>query len=354
MKIDEERLADLELVGQTTVRTPVVRLASPAGQGNTVWLKLESAQVVGSFKIRGATYALTRHAEELRRRGVGVVADSGGNHSQALAFAGARLGVPVRIVMASVVPENKKRATRAFGATDGTFHLDTTPADFVRAKISAKATAEQHGWHYLSPYDDEDIIRGAGTLVPEIIQQVQELGAAIPDSVHVPVGGGGLISGIADVNSEHQRLFTVYGHEIIDADSAARSFHSPEPVPVRGEPNRYAEGLAVKVMGVRPHQRLKDGKVDRIYVVGLAAVGQAYEWYTDVVLPQLGVDPHDPEQARDHLPEVSSMVAVAGLFEHLRKSGVENQSHLVIITGGNTDHGNVHAALEAHRASIAR
>lgn len=354
MKINEQRLADLELVRQTTVTSPLVRLADPVGRDNTVWLKLESAQVVRSFKIRGATYALTRHAEVLRRRGVGVVADSGGNHSQALAFAGARLGVPVRIVMASVVPDSKKRATQAFGATDGTFNLDTSPADFVSAKISAKATAEQEGWHYLSPYDDEDIIRGAGTLVPEIIQQLHELGAAIPDTVHVPVGGGGLISGIADVNSEHQRLFALYGHEIVDADSAVRSFHSPEPVPVPGEPSRYAEGLAVKVMGVRPHQRLKDGKVDRIYVVDLAAVGQAYEWYTEVVLPQLGVDRHDPEKARGHLPEVSSMVAVAGLFEHLKDSGAENQSHLVVVSGGNTDHSNVQAAFEAHRASITR
>lgn len=354
MTINEQRMADLELVRQTTLTSPLVRLADPVGRGNTVWLKLESAQVVGSFKIRGATYALTRHAEELRRRGVGVVADSGGNHSQALAFAGARLEVPVRIVMASVVPENKKRATQSFGATDGTFHLDTSPADFVSAKTSAKATAEQEGWHYLSPYDDEEIIRGAGTLVPEIIQQLHELGAAVPDTVHVPVGGGGLISGIADVNSEHHRLFALYGHEIVDADSAFRSFHSPEPVPVPGDPSRYAEGLAVKVMGVRPHQRLKDGKVDGIYVVDLASVGQAYEWYTEAVLPQLGVDRHDPEQVRDHLPEVSSMVAVAGLFEHLRDTGVENQSHLVVVSGGNTDHSNVEAALEAHRARVTR
>ncbi|HET6562226.1 MAG TPA: pyridoxal-phosphate dependent enzyme [Marmoricola sp.] len=354
MKLDEQRLADLEVVRRTTVTSPLVRLAEPVGRGNTVWLKLESAQVVRSFKIRGATYALSRHAQELRRRGVGVVADSGGNHSQALAFAGARLGVPVRIVMASVVPENKKRATQSFGAIDGSFHLDTSPADFVSAKARAKAAAEREGWHYLSPYDDEDIIRGAGTLVPEIIQQLDELGAARPDTVHVPVGGGGLISGIADVNSEHGRLFALYGHEIVDADSAARSFHSPEPVPVPGEPNRYAEGLAVKVMGERPHQRLKDGRVDRIYVVDLAAVGQAYEWYSGVVLPQLGFDLHDPDQVRQHLPEVSSMVAVAGLCEHLRQVRAENQTHLVVVSGGNTDHENVRAAVEAHRAGAAR
>jgi threonine dehydratase len=354
MTINEQRLADLEVVRETTVTSPLLRLDAPVGRGHTVWLKLESAQVVGSFKIRGATYALANHAPELRRRAVGVVADSGGNHSQALALAGARLGVPVKIVMASVVPDRKKRATEAFGATDGSFHLDTTPADFVRAKVSAKATAEQEGWHYLSPYDDEDIIRGAATLVPEFLEQLQRQGAAIPDAVHVPVGGGGLISGIADVNSEHRRLFALYGHGIVDADSAARSFHSPAPVPVVGEPNRYAEGLAVKVMGDRPHQRLRDGKVDGMYVVDLAAVGQAYEWYTEVVLPQLGVDPRDPKRSRDHLPEVSSMVAVAGLFEHLRASGAESQSHLVVVSGGNTDHANVRAAVEAHRARIAR
>jgi len=344
--IDASRMADLELVRQLAIASPLVQVAAPCGTGNTVWLKVESAQPVRSFKIRGATYALATNLERLRARG--VVADSGGNHSQALAFAGARLGVPVKIVMAALVPEGKKAATRGFGAMDGSFELDATPADFVLAKQKARDLARREGLHYLSPYDDEDIIRGAATLVPELVEQFRLLGAPLPDAVHVPVGGGGLISGIADVNAESGHLFAVYGHEVVDADSAARSFHSSSPVPIVGTPSRYAEGLAVQVMGALPHRRLIEGKVDRILVSGLEDVGRAYEWYRQVVLAQIGVDVLDEEAYWASMPEVSSMVAVAGLFQHLRRTRATNETHLVIITGGNTDRSKAEAVMAAH------
>jgi threonine dehydratase len=301
---------------------------------NRLLLKLESDQPIKSFKIRGAMVAMSRNSDEFGRRG--VVADSGGNHAQAVALAGRELGIPVKVIMADIVPEAKKQATRTFGATDGNFELDTSPPDFVEAKRLAMQAACEHGFYYLSPYDDEEIIRGTATLVPEVVNQLSETGLPLPDSVHVPVGGGGLISGLADVNAEQGHLFDLYGHGMTGADSAARSLHSPEPVPVEGTPNSLVEGLAVKVIGDRAHQRMKDGKIDDIYTSELRQVGLAYQWYIDHVVPQLG---------EDRLPEVSSMVALAGVFEHLERTGAENQTQLVIVSGGNTDLDKVRAAL---------
>jgi threonine dehydratase len=340
-----ERVRDLDVVRQLAVETPLVEIAHELPNGNRVFLKLESAQPVRSFKIRGATYALVSHLDDLRR--TGVVADSGGNHSQALAFAGARLGVPVKIVMASVVPKIKVQTTRRFGATDGSFEIDTSPPDFVVAKEMAKRVAAREGRRYLSPYDDEDIIRGTATLVPEILRQLAERGADLPRTVHFPIGGGGLISGPADVAAELDRPFALYGHEIVGADSAARSFDSPVPVEVPGELSRYAEGLAVRVMGARPHQRLRDRKVEGVLVSTLADVGAAYDWYRSAVLPRLGVDSGDEEQVWSNLPEVSSMVAIAGLLRYLRESEARDQTHLVVVSGGNLDRASARAATAA-------
>jgi threonine dehydratase len=340
-----QRLRDLGLVGSLAVQTPLIEVRDGLPNGNVVWLKLEQHQPVRSFKIRGATLALSVRLDELRRRG--VVADSGGNHSQALAYAGARLGVPVKIVMAAVVPETKKRATLGFGATDGSFELDASPADFVVAKQVATEVGRREGRHYLSPYDDEDVIRGAATLVPEILGQLEDAGAPAPWSLHVPIGGGGLISGLADANAELGHAVRIHGHEIEGADSAARSFHSSTPVAVPGELNPYAEGLAVRMMGERPHRRLREGKVDGVAVSTLAEVGEAYEWYVACVLPVLGTDPADPGAVWAALPEVSSMVAISGLLRYLRDSGIRDQTHVVVVTGGNTDRANARAAMEA-------
>src|SRR4051794_1282952 len=347
-RLRPERVRDLEVVRQLAVQTPLVEIPDELPNRNRVWLKLESTQPVRSFKLRGATYALVSQLDDLRRSG--VVADSGGNHSQALAFAGARLGVPVKIIMASVVPKIKVEATRRFGATDGSFEIDTSPPDFAVAKETAKRVAAIEGKHYLSPYDDEDIIRGTATLVPEILRQLAERGADVPRTAHLPIGGGGLISGPADVAAELGRPFALYGHEIVGADSAARSFDSPVPVEVPGELNRYAEGLAVKVMGARTHQRLRDRKVDGVLVSTLADVGAAYDWYRSAVLPRLGIDPEDEEEVWSNLPEVSSMVAIAGLLRYLRESKARGQTHLVVVSGGNLDRGSARAAMAAWTA----
>ena len=361
-----KRLTDLEIVRRAAIESPLVEVEAVVEGNNRVLLKFESQQLIKSFKIRGATYAMASDLESLRRRG--IVADSGGNHAQAVALAGRELGVPVQVVMASVVPENKKRATQGFGATDGSFTLDTTPESFVDAKIKAKSIAglDEHGRppvdsdnypKYLSPYDDPAIVRGTATIVPELVGQLEKANLAMPDAVHIPIGGGGLISGIADVNLEQGHLFDLYGHGLTSADSAARSLRaarthdSPSPTPVEGDPNVIAEGLAVKVIGEEGYKRIKEGKIDDIYTSELADVGEAYEWFIANVLPQLGVDTNNEEAVWDSLPEHSSMVALAGMFRHIRETDAHDKTHLVLISGANIDRVKIHKAMEAYKAA---
>lgn len=362
----QERLHDLEIVRQAAIESPLLAVETSVEGNNKVLIKLESAQEIKSFKIRGATYAMASDLESLQHRG--VVADSGGNHAQAVALAGRELGVPVQIVMAAVVPEGKKLATIGFGATDGSFTLDTTPPSFVDAKVKAKQIAglDENGKppadeasypKYLSPYDDPAIVCGTATIVPELVGQLEKEGLAMPDAVHVPIGGGGLISGIADVNAERGHLFDLYGHGMTGADSAARSLHaarnsqSDSPTPVEGDPNVIAEGLAVKVIGEQGYQRIKDGKIDEIYTSELCDVGEAYDWYIKNVLPQLGVDTSDQEAVWQNVPELSSMVTVAGMFRHIRQTGVQNQTHLVLMSGANIDRVKIQKAMDAFRST---
>lgn len=339
-----QRLDDHALVLGLAKKTPLIPVTTGVPGGGTIWLKLETEQPVHSFKIRGATYAMVSNLETLRK--TGVVADSGGNHSQALAYVGARLGVPVRIVMAALVPEEKRRATEGFGATDGSFVLDTTPVDYVEAKIAAKRIAVETGARYLSPYDDEDIIRGAATLVPELLEQLDERGIR-PTSLHAPIGGGGLISGLADSVADFGSKFPVIGHEIEGADSAARSFGKAAPVAVPGDLTPYAEGLAVRVMGEHPHRRLTAGLVRYIRVTTLAEVGRAYDWYDRHAAPELRRAGITSDGALT--PEVSSMVAVAGVLTDLQQFTSSGGAHVVVLTGGNTNPAAVAAARAASR-----
>lgn len=353
----QERLEDLAAVRPAAIESPLIEVPAPGDSNNKLLIKCEQYQAIRSFKIRGAMVAMTSDLDNLRT--TGVVADSGGNHSQAVAQAGAELGVPVQIIMAAVVPPNKVAATRKFGATDGSFSLDNTPETFVIAKQRAKQMAIDEHKKYLSPYDDPAIVRGTATLVPEIVQQLQARNMALPNSVHIPIGGGGLISGIADVNAEQGHLFNLFGYGITGADSAARSLQAvrehgaTEPAVVEGEVNLDAEGLAVWRIGDELFARIKDGKIDDIHTVpGLAPVGAAYQWYIDTVMPALGIDTNDKAAVWDNMPEVSSMVTVAGVFEHLEQTDAHDQTHLILISGSNTDEQSYQHTMDAYKASL--
>ncbi len=182
-----EVLAARERIGDTLLVTPCV----PARQlsqelGAEVRLKCESLQRTGSFKPRGALNKMLQLPAEVRQRG--VVCASAGNHAQAVAFAAARLGAPALIVMPETTPLVKVSATRQWGA-----EIVLHGTAFDEATERAQQLQRERGLTYVHAFDDEQVIAGQGTVGLELLEQFPEL-----DTVIVPIGGGGLISGIAD------------------------------------------------------------------------------------------------------------------------------------------------------------
>ncbi|MEE6261125.1 threonine ammonia-lyase [Plantactinospora sonchi] len=176
--LDDVRLAAKDLAG-VTVRTPLL----PCRWDDQLWVKPESLQPVGSFKLRGATHAVARLEPALRARG--VVTHSSGNHGQALAYAARVHGVPCTVVIPEGAPAVKVDRVRALGAE---IRL-VPPAD--RLAVAEEIAAEQ-GRTLIPPFDDRRIIAGQGTIGLEVVEDLPDV-----DVVLVPVGGGGLASGIA-------------------------------------------------------------------------------------------------------------------------------------------------------------
>ena len=167
-------------------RTPLVPSpALSARCGGEVWLKLEVLQDTGSFKLRGATYALLRLGEDERRRG--VVAVSTGNHGRGVACAAARLGVRAVVCMSHLVPDNKVRAIRELGA-----EVRLVGRSQDEAQVEADRLVAGEGLVMVPPFDHPDVIAGQGTIGLELLEDLPGIDVAV-----VPLSGGGLIGGIA-------------------------------------------------------------------------------------------------------------------------------------------------------------
>ncbi|MDX1907622.1 MAG: threonine/serine dehydratase [Bacteroidia bacterium] len=179
-------LAAESLIRPYVLETPLAYSpALSARCGYPVWLKLECVQHTGSFKLRGAAHALLRLDAETRRRG--VVTASTGNHGEAMAYMAQRLGIPCTLC----VPETITPAKLAHFAYYPV-EVRVTGADSAETELTARALATAEGLRYVSPYNDPDVIAGQGTLGPELLRQCPDLGTVL-----VPIGGGGLIGGIA-------------------------------------------------------------------------------------------------------------------------------------------------------------
>ena len=181
-------------------RTPLLP-SEPPGRacGAPVFLKDESSQMTGSFKVRGAANKLLSLPEEVRARG--VVAVSTGNHGRAVAYVGAQLGVPVTVCVSTKVPENKLQAIRDLGA-----RLVVHGESQDDAEVEGKRLMEAEGLAYVPPFDDPDIVAGQGTIALELLEELPGVGTVV-----VPLSGGGLIAGIALVLKSSDRSIRVVG-----------------------------------------------------------------------------------------------------------------------------------------------
>ena len=213
--------------------------------GGHVYLKLENLQKTGSFKVRGAAYAMSQLTDKEKK--AGVIAASAGNHAQGVAYAATRLGIKSTIVMPVFSPVAKIQATQGYGA-DVVLHGNV----FDDALAHARETAEKTGATFLHPFNDEDVIAGQGTIGLEILDECPEV-----DVIAVPVGGGGLISGISIAVKEQRPEVEIYGVEAESAASMQASFEAGKIVNVEGL-DTACDGIAVKRPGKITYRIAKD------------------------------------------------------------------------------------------------
>ena len=246
--LDQIKEAQQRLRG-VAARTPLVRyFPPPAGKnlaettgpgGEQLFFKPESLQPIGSFKLRGAYNKISSFSEEERRRG--VISYSSGNHAQGVAYAARAMGAKAVIVMPRNAPKIKVDSTAALGAEIVT----VGPASAERMK-KAEELARQHGYSIVPPYNDEFIIAGQGTTGLEILEDCPDV-----ELVLVPVGGGGLISGIAASIKLDGSSAKVVGVEPELANDAQQSFRKGEIVQLSAErvSSTLADGLRTQSVG---------------------------------------------------------------------------------------------------------
>jgi threonine dehydratase len=223
-------------VDQVIFRTPMI-LSDALSHltGKEVYLKLENLQKTGSFKIRGAYYKLCRLSGSKRVRE--VVAASAGNHAQGVALASSLLGIRATIVMPQGASLAKQMATRSYGGEVILYGQDVDEALRYAKGLAGKEKA------FIHPYDDEEVIAGQGTLGLEILEEVPDV-----EGIIVPVGGGGLISGIATIVKKRRPRVKIIGVQSSHVPSALASLRKKRIVEVEAEPT-LADGIAVRRVG---------------------------------------------------------------------------------------------------------
>lgn len=274
--------------------------------GATVWLKLETAQHTGSFKARGAMHALLALRDRAPETDL-VVTASAGNHGKALAWAGQQLGIRVRAYAPATVADAKRGAMRAFGAD----LIET--ADYDAAEAAARDDAARTGVPYVSPYNDDDVIAGQGTIALEMLAAVPEIEVFV-----IAVGGGGLISGCGIVAKDRAQPLGVIGAEAEASPVFTAALHNGEITPVQVRPT-LAEALAGNLEPGSRTFPLVSHLIDGLALVAEGSIEVAMR----VLHEQHGI-----------VSEGAGAVATAALLQGL---GLAGRTVGLIVCGGNID-----------------
>jgi len=310
-------LKDIEharsLLRGIAVRTPLVLCKLPDDQqmnARQVFIKPENLQPIGSFKLRGAYNKISSLTRDERKRG--VVAHSSGNHAQGVAFAARALGVKATIVMPNTAPKVKLDATRALGAEV----VLVGPASEDRI-IKAEELEREHGLVAVPPYNDEKIISGTGTIGLEILEDMADV-----DLVLAPVGGGGLISGVATAIKESNPRAKIIGVEPEFAADAQSSLRSGKIQSISGQSamRTAADGLRSQSIGEINFEHIKK-YVDDIITVTEEEIRQAMRRL--LFSGRL-------------LAEPSGAVTTAAAMFHADQLPASNKT-VVVLTGGNIE-----------------
>ena len=233
-------------------QTDIIR-APKLTEDTELYLKTENLQITGSFKVRGAYYKMSNLSETEKAKG--VVACSAGNHAQGVALAAQKNGIKAVICLPDGAPISKIEATKSYGA-----EVCLVEGVYDDAYNKALELRDKEGYTFIHPFDDEDVIAGQGTIALELIEQLPDL-----DAVIVPIGGGGLISGIAYTLKTLKPHVKVYGVQAAGAPSMYNSINDGE-IEELGAVSTIADGIAVKKPGVNTYELCKK-YVDKIVTV---------------------------------------------------------------------------------------
>ena len=261
MTVSLEDIKDASKVIEGQVlRTPSIQAARLSEDlGFDLVLKLENLQTTGSFKERGAVNKLSSLTDEQRK--TGVIAMSAGNHAQGVAYHAMRMGIPATIVMPDFAPITKVERTRSFGA-----HVVLTGDTLDASAVAAREIAKEKNLTFVHPYDDELIVAGQGTIGMEMLEDHPDL-----EVIVVPIGGGGIISGIALAVKAIKPDIKVYGVETEFYPSMYQALHNLTP---NSGGQTLADGIAVKNPGQITRAIIKE-LVEEIILVDETAIETA-------------------------------------------------------------------------------
>ncbi|WP_083931402.1 threonine ammonia-lyase [Salinicoccus albus] len=293
------------VVHQTPIRTSAT---TNKRTDKNVYFKMENQQKTGAFKFRGASNKLMRLSDaELQ---CGVITASAGNHAQGLALAAHKLGVKATIYMAESTPEAKVQATRGYGA-----NVVLTGESFQEAYEASLDHQQRCGATYVHPFDDYDIMAGQGTIALEMLEQQDNI-----DTILVPIGGGGLISGIAVAAKSLKPDIKVIGVQASSAAAMHTAYHRGT-VEKLDKVSTIAEGIAVKQPGENTLPLIRN------YVDDVLTVSEQEIAYAMVYMLERGKS----------LVEGAGAAAFAGLLSH--NDQIDSRHCGIIVSGGNFDVG---------------
>lgn len=272
----------------------------------TVYLKPENLQLTGSFKVRGSYYKISQLSEEEKSKG--VIACSAGNHAQGVALAATKNGIKSLICLPDCAPISKIEATKGYGAD-----ICLVPGVYDDAYKRAIELRDEKGYTFIHPFDDEDVIAGQGTIGLELIDQMKDV-----DAVIVPIGGGGLISGVAFAIKSLNPNIKVYGVQAAGAPSMKNSVENKQ-IERLDAVSTIADGIAVKQPGENTFN-LCSKYVDQIVTVTDDEVSSA-------ILTLL--------EKQKLITEGAGAVAVAAAM--FNKVPIEGKKVICVVSGGNID-----------------
>ena len=275
---------------------------------NQIYLKREDDQIIHSFKLRGAYQKMSSMSEEQKSKG--VIASSAGNHAQGVALGASKLNIKAIIVMPTSTPKIKVQAVEQLGA-EVILHGDVYDDAFHHAK---KLESEQN-LCFISPYDDFEVIAGQATVAKEVLSQLEEI-----DYVFAPVGGGGLISGMASYIKHYAPHIKVIGVEPLDSPTLFKALEANERV-VLDDVGRFADGVAVKQIGALPFEIAKKSVDDVVLVSNDEMCAAIKDIYEDV----------------RSVSEPAGALSTAGVKKYILEHGLQGKNIVSVVSGANVN-----------------